>query len=384
MNTHDSLMTPAFIWDQRILRADLQALREITNKAGCNLLYSPKACSLAGVLSEISPFVDGFACSSAFELRLVDQICDRSALRSVVSPFVEEQTVSVLGDRLDYLTANSLSQWDRIRTVIPSKVRVGLRINPQISFIGDARYDPCRQNSKLGVRLDRLGRISADRIDGISGLHFHTNCDETDFAGLLATARHIRDVIPELLGRMSWINMGGGYLFNEATDHDDFFAAVEIFRDEFELNVFIEPGASLVRRAGTIEATVHDIFEGDESQIAVLDTTVNHMSEVFEFQFEPDVLGHVDGGMHNYNLVGSTCLAGDVFGDYSFDRPLSVGSNVTFLNMGAYTTTKAHRFNGVPLPTIYARRQDGTLEMVHEDRFEDFARQMGIGYLASH
>ena len=50
-------------------------------------------------------------------------------------------------------------------------------------------------------------------------------------------------------------------------------------------------GAAAVRRCGTIEATVHDIFDGDDIQIAILDTTVNHMSEVFEFQFEPEFWG---------------------------------------------------------------------------------------------
>jgi carboxynorspermidine decarboxylase len=85
--------------------------------------------------------------------------------------------------------------------------------------------------------------------------------------------------------------MGGGYLFNEAEKFSYFFQAVAIFRDEFGLEVFIEPGAGIVRRLGIIEATVHDLFQSDEAVIAILDTSVNHMSEVFEFQFEPDVLG---------------------------------------------------------------------------------------------
>jgi carboxynorspermidine decarboxylase len=101
------------------------------------------------------------------------------------------------------------------------------------------------------------------------------------------------------------------------------------------------------------------------------------MAEVFEFQFEPDILGHVDGGVYPYVLAGCTCLAGDVFGEYTFDAPLAVGSRITFLNMGAYTLSKAHRFNGVGLPTIYTRRGDGTLVMIKEDTFDEFARAAG-------
>ena len=122
---------------------------------------------------------------------------------------------------------------------------------------------------------------------------------------------------------------------------------------------------------------MHDIFRSDDAQIAILDTTVNHMPEVFEFQFEPDVLGHIAGGLHTYTLTGCTCLAGDVFGEYSFDNPLTIGSRIKFLNMGAYTMAKAHRFNGVALPTQYWRRIDGAVDEVDANNFEIFTQFTG-------
>ena len=377
----NSVKTPAFVIDQRILEADLKSLRKIADQASCKLLYSPKACSLAGVLETMCRHVDGFACSSLFELKLVDQVCEDNSSLHLVSPLLKKEVLQEIGGRLDYVTFNSLSQRDMLCDHIPASTQSGIRINPQISLIRDQRYDPCKQNSKLGVPIDKLAELADSepkRLKGITGFHFHTNCEATDFASLLATARHIQDVLPNVLKKMDWINLGGGYLFNLADDYVDFFAAVAIFRDAFGLEVFIEPGAALVRRAGTIEATVHDLFESDDIQIAVLDTTVNHMPEVFEFQYEPDVLGHVDGGLQSYILAGCTCLAGDIFGEYSFDTPLTVGSQITFLNMGAYSTTKAHRFNGVALPTVYSRRPDGSHDLVSEDTFDDFARFLGV------
>lgn len=226
-------------------------------------------------------------------------------------------------------------------------------------------------------KLAALAAADPAALDGITGLHFHNNCEATDFANLLATARHIRNVIPDILRRIDWINMGGGYLFDPARNYTEFYEAVAIFREAFGLEVFMEPGAAAVRRSGMIEATVHDIFSHDDSLIAILDTSVNHMPEVFEFQFEPDILGHIDGGLHSYTLAGCTCLAGDVFGQYSFDKPLAIGSRLKFLNMGAYTMSKAHRFNGVALPTIYHRRLDGSLDRVGADSFSEFARHTG-------
>ena len=381
MTVTTPIATPAFVIDQKTLDADVAAVREIADQASCQLLYSPKACALSDVLQGVSQNVDGFACSSPFELRLIERVCGDAASLHLISPLVEAETLEVFGDRLASVTFNSLSQWERLGKEASARTRQGLRINPQLSLVSDQRYDPCRRNSKLGVPvhdLAELARSDPGRLEGIDGLHFHTNCDETDFASLLATARHIEDVIPHVLERMDWINLGGGYLFTEANDLADFFDGAAIFRQRFGLDVFIEPGAALVRRAGTIEATVHDILGGDDLQIAVLDTAVNHMPEVFEFQFEPDILGHVAGGLHGYMLAGCTCMAGDVFGEYAFDMPLAVGSRVKFLNVGAYTISKAHRFNGVGLPSIYLRRRDGSLKLVREDSFEEFAHLSGV------
>lgn len=380
MTGANELETPAFVTDEKVLHKDLALLRDVADQASCKLLYSPKASVLSTVLQNIAGQVDGFACSSPYELRLLDQLRSGRQSLHLVSPLIKLGTLAAFGGRLDYLTVNSLSQWELLRTGISPNTRVGLRVNPQLSFIRDARYDPCRHQSKLGVPLGELAGLAATdgtALRGITGLHFHNNCEGTDFANLLATARHIENVIPDLLHQVQWINIGGGYLFDQTSDYTDFHAAAAVFREGFGLEVFMEPGAAVVRRSGTIEATVHDIFNSDDTRIAILDTTVNHMPEVFEFQFEPDVLGHVDGGLHSYTLAGCTCMAGDVFGQYSFGKPLTIGSRLKFLNMGAYTMSKAHRFNGVALPTIYGCQPNGSLEKIEADSFDEFARHTG-------
>lgn len=381
----DLIETPAYVIDQKILKSDLTLLRAVADRASCKLLYSPKASSLATVITGAAPLVDGFACSSPFELRLVDRLCDGAPSLHLVSPLIRQETLGEFGDRLDHVTFNSLAQWETLRGSVCESTRVGLRINPELSFIRDPRYDPCRQNSKLGVPISQLvalAKQNPDSLRGIDGLHFHNNCESTDFASLLATARHIQDVIPGLLDAVDWINLGGGYLFDSVEGCAEFYEAVAIFQRIFDLEVLMEPGAAAVRRCGTIVATVHDIFDVDDCQVAVLDTSVNHMPEVLEFQFEPDVLGHVDGGVYSYVLTGCSCLAGDSFGHYSFDSPIDIGSKITFLNMGAYTASKAHRFNGIALPSVYVRRPDGTLDLVSVDEFDAFAESAGGSSIA--
>ena len=167
-----------------------------------------------------------------------------------------------------------------------------------------------------------------------------------------------------VLSRLSWINLGGGYLWDTLTNFSPLLDAVYELVTEFDLDVFIEPGAGMVNAAGSLTSLVVDLFDHGGKDIAVLDTTVNHLPEVFEYQYEPDILQHVEGAPHTYLLTGCSCLAGDLFGEYDFEEPLEIGSLVTFTNVGAYSLVKAHSFNGIPIPNVYVLREDDRLELV--------------------
>lgn len=259
-------------------------------------------------------------------------------------------------------------------------ITCGLRINPQISIVKDNRYNPCRPNSRLGIPLELLKEhISSDfeMFNGIDGLHFHTNCDAEDWTPILKTVEHLDANIPKLLQQCHWINLGGGYLLDKNTDISPFRDAVNLLKKKYDLKVIIEPGATVVRDACYLVAQVVDLFKSDDMQIAVLDTTVNHIPEVFEYQFSPDVIGDREDGEFSYILAGASCLAGDVFGEYSFEKPLEIGAHIVFSGVGAYAQVKSHMFNGINLPTIYALTADGKVKLEKEYNYEDFKSRCG-------
>ena len=174
------------------------------------------------------------------------------------------------------------------------------------------------------------------------------------------------------------MNLGGGYLFDEATGIDIFIDAVRDLQRKYGVEVFIEPGAALVRKAGFLVASVIDLFESDRVKVAVLDTTVGHWPEVFEFAFQPDVVGQVTDGRWRYVLAGCSCLAGDVFGEYVFDKPITIGSRIIFTDAGAYSVVKSSFFNGINLPTTYVLSESGELLMTNRSTYDDFLTRCGV------
>lgn len=371
--------TPSFIYDENMIRLATNNLSSIREKTGCKAFFSLKSFSISDGLYLIAPFLDGFSASSLFEAKLAREVLGSSGTVHMVTPGYKSHEIEEMAGIANHISFNSLSQWERFVQLASEKSSCGLRINPQLSFVEDKRYNPCRKHSKLGIPLLQLQKALEQNkrlYNEIQGVHFHTNSNSETYGPLLATVKHLDRQIPRLLSNISWINLGGGYLFNDA-DPADLYAAIGLLKEKYNLDVFIEPGQGVVEEAGFIVSSVIDIFENDGKDIAILDTTMNHMPEVFEYQFRPEIMQESHDGSHEYILAGTTCLAGDVFGTYRFAEPLELGSRIVFQYMGAYTLVKANMFNGVNLPSIYAYTLDGRLELKKEFGYEDFISRCG-------
>ena len=377
----DNISSPAFVYDEAAIQRLLRAGEPLRQDGACRLLFAIKSFSVLDALQFMAPSLDGFAVSSPFEARLA-RCANGGGTVHITTPGIREDEIDEIGDLCDFVSFNSLTHWDRYQARTRDKASCGLRVNPQMSFADDQRYDPCRPYSKLGVPLQDLVAAfdrEPGRFSGLKGILFHSNCDSSDFGELLATVQHVCSQAARVLDGVQWVNLGGGYLFDHDSDFVPFIQAVNLIKEQTGAQVFFEPGSALVRSTGYIVSTVLDVFPSEGKKIAVLDTTVNHMPEVLEYGFQPDVAGHDDDGPNEYLLAGSTCLAGDLFGCYRFEHPLEIGDRVVFENAGSYTLTKAHPFNGIGLPSVYALTTTGQTVLKSRFTFDHFAARWGGG-----
>lgn len=373
MNRHELKQqikqSPAFVLDLDQVQVNLQPLKRLAKASGCKVLYSMKALPLAALLTELKDQVDGISVSSLFEARLAKEIFAEQGSVHLTTPGLRPDEFVELAKLCSHISFNSVSQLQSL-SGLASGFSKGLRINPKLSFAADRRYDPCRLHSKLGVDIDLLQQGLPETIEG---LHFHTVFGQLDFQPLQAILTKLLPVFQQH-AKLKWLNLGGGYLYHSIAEQAPLIELIQQLKKQFADQVYLEPGNGLVGNAGYLLTTVLDRFNSDGKIVCVLDTSVNHLPEVFEYQIKPLLLEEDAQAENSAILAGSTCLAGDLFGEYRFNDLPEVGDKLLFANVGAYSLIKAHRFNGYALPAVYLLR-NGMPELIKADDYADYRRQ---------
>jgi carboxynorspermidine decarboxylase len=361
--------SPAFVVVAAEVLKTLKTLARLRERSDCKVLYSIKALPLFAVLELAKPYVDGFSVSSLFEARLADELLSGRGSIHLTTPGIRPDEIEELTLLCSHISCNSVSQYRQVASVGQKPTSLGLRINPKLSFTEDARYDPCRQFSKLGVAISEVA--NSDIAGQIKGLHFHTVFSATDYSPLIQTLDKMLYVMGKSLGNLDWLNLGGGYLFDQIDENQHLIERLSRLKNEFDLAVYIEPGNAVVGKAGYLLATVIDCFNSDGKAIAILDTSVNHHPQVFEYQRQPNLFEDDPKGFFKIILAGCTCLAGDIFGEYRLNQPLLVGDKIIFTHVGAYSLVKANRFNGYNLPDVYLA-DGGQIRRIKHYSYQDY------------
>ena len=375
------LPTPCFVVDEARLAANLAVLDDVQRRTGANILLALKGFAMFSVFPLLSTVLRGTCASSPHEARL-----GREEFGGEVHAFAaaySDEDMREIAAVADHIVFNSFAQRDRFlepaRAMAAKSGRVidfGLRINPEHSEGAVPIYDPCSSGSRLGIRR---AAFEGQSLGGISGLHFHTLCEQ-DAAPLARTLAVVEEKFGRYLPGMRWLNIGGGHhITRPGYDIDLLCKCISHIRDAYGLKVYVEPGEAVALNAGVLVSTVLDVIQAD-MPVAVLDTSAAaHMPDVLEMPYRPGIIGAGEPGEKAWTcrLAGKSCLAGDVIGEYSFAAPLQPGDRLIFLDMAHYSMVKTTTFNGLGLPAIaLLNRQTHALRIIRRFGYEDFKTRL--------
>jgi len=349
-----SVPSPCYVIDEVAIENNLKILHKVQEASGAKILLALKAFSMFSLAPLVMKYLKG-VCASGLNEATLGREYFNGEVHTYSAAFIPGDFDQIL-EISDHVVFNSLNQWRHYRQKVElarqqKPLEIGLRINPQHSEGETPLYDPCAPCSRMGISAEQLQGFD---WHGISGIHFHTLCEQ-DFAPLSRTLDAIERQFGPTLKQLKWVNFGGGHHITRAGyDIDGLVTRIKDFQQKYDLQVYLEPGEAIALDAGILVTEVLDTLH-NTMDLAILDTSATcHMPDVLEMPYRPRLVGAgaKDEKPFCFRLGGPSCLAGDVIGDYSFDKPLAIGQRLIFEDMAIYTMVKNTTFNGINLPAI--------------------------------
>ncbi|UYO64709.1 carboxynorspermidine decarboxylase [Acetobacterium wieringae] len=368
------LPTPCYLVDESLLIKNLKILDQVQKATGCRILLAQKAFSMFSLYPLIGRYLAGTTASGLFEARLGRE--EMGGETHVFATAYRDDEFDEIIKYSDHIVFNSFNQWQKFKAkALAAGRECGIRINPECSTQDHAIYDPCSPGSRMGVAR---AQFQPALLEGISGLHFHTLCEQNADA-LEETLKAVEDHFGEFLLQLKWLNFGGGHhITRDDYDVEKLIACIKRIQETYGLKVYLEPGEAVALNTGFLVATVLDLVDNGIHN-AILDTSAAcHMPDVLEMPYRPNIIGAAlpDQKPFAYRLGGPTCLAGDIIGDYAFDEPLKIGDRLVFCDMAIYSMVKNNTFNGMNLPAIAIFTEEKTIRMVKQFGYEDFKNRL--------
>ena len=358
------MQTPFYLIDKSALRRNMEQVARLREASGAKALLALKCFATWSVFDVMRDYMDGTTSSSLFELRLGHEEFGKETHAYSVAWADHEIDEAV--SYSDKIIFNSLSQLDRFADRAKG-VTTGLRLNPRFSTSGFDLADPARPFSRLG-EWDMARLESA--LDRISGVMIHYNCENRDFELFDRQLTRIETEFGEILKRLDWVSLGGGIHFTgEGYPLDRLADRLKAFQDRFGVQAYLEPGEASITGTTTLEVSVLDIIDNGK-KVAIVDSSIEaHMLDLLIYR---ETAKLPQSGDHEYQVAGKTCLAGDIFGDARFQQPLQVGDRISIADAAGYTMVKKNWFNGVAMPAIAIREDDGSVRTVRSFPYEEY------------
>ncbi|GAA7969358.1 carboxynorspermidine decarboxylase [Helicobacter pylori] len=401
MKKYSAIPTPCYVLESERLEKNAKILEIVRQQSGAKVLLALKGYAFWREFGILRQKLNGCCASGLYEAKLAfEEFGGRESQKEVCvySPAFKEAEMSAILPLATSVIFNSFYQYatykDRIldknkqlENLGLSPIKMGLRINPLYSEVTPAIYNPCSKVSRLGITPSEFEKgVKEHGLEGVSGLHFHTHCEQNADA-LCRTLEHVEKHFKSYLENMAWVNFGGGHHITRSDyDVNLLIQTIKDFKERYHnIEVILEPGEAIGWQCGFLIASVIDIVKNDQ-EIAVLDASFSaHMPDCLEMPYRPSILKisiendeelievekGENQGAFSYFLGGPTCLAGDFMGSFSFDAPLKRGDKIVFQDMLHYTIVKNNSFNGVPLPSLAKVDQQG-FKILKNFSYEDY------------
>ncbi|MDO5531270.1 diaminopimelate decarboxylase [Sutterella sp.] len=365
--------TPLYVYSRAAVAERFRAYEAAFGDTPHQVCYAVKASSTKGVLELLASLGAGFDCVSGGEiLRALEAGGDPKKI--VYSGVAKGETdiAFALNAGIRCFNIESPAELDRINAIAETLghvAHVSVRVNPNIDAHVDAHVATGLGDSKFGVKLtdvvalyEKAAKLPAIEIEGIS-CHIGSMVESTE--PFMKAVDVLAGFVNELARRgivLSHIDLGGGAgvkyhpddkLLEPAELIPALVARVAEKVDVKGIEIFVEPGRSLIAQSAVLLTTVEYLKSGlFLRRFCIVDASMTELVRPAMYgsyhSIEP-VIPNTKAQRQVLNIVGGVCESTDFLGN---DRDLAVeaGDLLAIRTAGAYGASMASTYNSRPLP----------------------------------
>jgi diaminopimelate decarboxylase len=376
--------TPAYVVDEAALRERAREYRDALSARWSEALviFASKAFPCTAVLRAFAE--EGLGCDVAGAGELVHALAagvDPARIYLHGNAKTDEDLQRAIEAGVGTIVIDNLDDVDRLERLVSAEQAVLVRVIPGVRPDTHAAVATGQEDSKFGL-APADARRAIERVRGsdrlrLDGLHVHIGSQILDAAPFGQAVEALA-----ALGEFAVYDLGGGlgarYTYADRPPTVAEYLDVLIGAAKKHLppgaRLVIEPGRSLVARAGVTLYTVVTVKRGARTFVAVDGGMADNLEvSLYGQRFEATVPDRVGGG-EPVDLVGRHCESGDVLSAGVALREPRVGDVIAVPATGAYCFTMRNGYNGARRPPVVFVRDGDARVVVRREGFEDLLR----------
>lgn len=278
---------------------------------------------------------------------------------------------------------DNLDDLERLGRLVTTSQGVLVRIIPSISADTHASQATGGSDSKFGLTPDQsrlaIERIASSPMLRLEGIHVHVGSQLLEPKPFVEAVKFVGE-----FGEFATYDIGGGlgvrYVLEETPPSvEEYLDAITEAAHRFlpaNAKLLIEPGRSLVARAGMTLYTVNSVKDTGKTFVAVDGGMADNLNVALTGQPYTAVVANKMNFPREVecDVVGRQCESGDFLVNKVMLADPVVGDLIAMPVTGAYAYTTANNYNGARIPPIIFCA-DGTSNLaVERQSYEDILR----------
>ncbi len=398
----DDVGTPCYVYSYTTILENFRRIQRYFSSIDPLIAYSVKANSNGAVLRALAREGAAFDVVSGGELQRVIE-AGGSAGNVIFAGVGKSSTEIEQAITHDILMFNVESlpeayRIDEIARVHGKRVRVALRINPDVNPKTHKYITTGKKENKFGISWDWSEDIAREvaALKNISlvGLHAHIGSQITDPQAHILAVERLRDLIKSLRSgdiEIHYLNIGGGYgiAYREGDAHFKMEAlatrVIPLVR-QLGCRLIMEPGRWVVGAAGCLLTHIMYIKPGHGKHFVIVDAAFNDLIRPALYdayhEIKPALQKEGDTVLDHADVVGPVCESGDFIGKDRTFHNIAPGDVLCVMDTGAYGFVMASQYNSRPRPPEVLVKESDWYVIRERESMKDITRSEKVpGFL---